>query len=100
MKHRKQIIPLALAGVFVAAVLCGCGQQDTAAQAEKTDALPVVEWPGWAEMDREQRVEVARQLSPVSNPFLIDVYAYDSVQEGVERVSAEFPEMAGVLPLC
>lgn len=53
--------------------------------------------PGWTDMDREQRVEVARQVSPVSNPFLIDVYAYDSVQEGVQQVSAEFPEMAGAL---
>ena len=97
MKHKK--FALALAGLLAAVLLCGCGQQETAAQPEQADALPTLEWPGWTEMDREQRVEVARQGSPVTNPFLIEVYAYDSVQEGVQQVSTEFPEMAGVLPL-
>lgn len=67
-----------------------------ATTADETACLLTPGIPGWAEMDREQRVEAARQFSPVSNPFLIDVYAYDAVQEGVQQVSAEFPEMAGV----
>lgn len=94
----KKKFALVLAALLAAALLCGCGQQETAVQPEQVDALPVLEWPGWAEMDREQRVEVARQLSPVTNPFWIDVYAYDSVQEGVRQVREEFPEWSPATP--
>ena len=64
---------------------------------DETACLLTPDMPGWTDMDRGQRVETARQLPPAANPFLIDVYAYDSVQEGVQQVSAEFPELAGAL---
>lgn len=79
-------------------------------EASTETCYPVVLTDSWKNMERSQRVAACRlsneEISEMDtsklittilqNPFMIDLYAFDSFEQGFEHLRNEFPEVAAL----
>lgn len=103
---RKKMISLALAiCLALALAIPASAVVDKSCDTEQTTYYPIVATSNWSEMGRADRV-AGCQLSPsyasslstdkllnavLEYPFMIDLYAFNSYEEGFQHVSEEFP---------
>lgn len=107
MKKLKKFTSLLMAMVMLVScmVFTASAVEDKQDDISQATYYPTVNTSSWSKMSRTERV-AACQISSndaksfsteellnavVENPFMIDVYAFDSYEEGFKHVSEEFP---------